>query len=282
MLLGDGTRNSVLNRAAFNLGQVVAGGSLSEDTVRQRLTAAADAVGLEAGEIAATIKSGLEAGFAEPRRPNAKQPEFVDQYTRAREDHDQDLSQDALASDLGARSWDQNARHVALWGKWLFWSGTRWQVDDRLEHMTRTRLYLRTVGDTEPVGKDVIVGLIHQISVQGSHGKTFDEEAANFVLAFVDSMQPADAAEAVLLTQMAATHQAMMMMTRRLNRVQTLPQQESAERAVNKLGRTFATQMDTLKRYRSKGQQVVRVERVMVAEGGQAIVGNVETGGRGR
>ena len=135
---------------------------------------------------------------------------------------------------------------------------------------------------TEPVGKDVIVGLIHQISVQGSHGKTFDEEAANFVLAFVDSMQPADAAEAVLLTQMAATHQAMMMMTRRLNHVQTLQQQDSAERAVNKLGRTFAAQMETLKRYRSKGQQVVRVERVMVAEGGQAIVGNVETGGRGR
>ncbi|MGR3702291.1 MAG: hypothetical protein ACU0A4_09405 [Paracoccaceae bacterium] len=134
----------------------------------------------------------------------------------------------------------------------------------------------------EPVGKDVIVGLIHHISVQGSYGKTFDEEAANFALAFVDSMQPADAAEAVLLTQMAATHQAMMMMTRRLNHVQTLQQQDSAERAVNKLGRTFAAQMETLKRYRSKGQQVVRVERVMVAEGGQAIVGNVETGGRGR
>lgn len=134
----------------------------------------------------------------------------------------------------------------------------------------------------EPVGKDVITGLIHHIAVQGSYGKTFDEDAANFALAFVDSMQPADAAEAVLLTQMAATHQAMMMMTRRLNHVQTLPQQDSAERAVNKLGRTFAAQMDTLKRYRSKGQQVVRVERVMVAEGGQAIVGNVDTGGRGR
>ena len=39
--------------------------------------------------------------------------------------------------------------------------------------------------------------------------------------------------------------------------------------------------METLKRYRSKGQQVVRVERVTVEDGGQAIVGAVETGGRG-
>jgi len=43
----------------------------------------------------------------------------------------------------------------------------------------------------------------------------------------------------------------------------------------------MASSLDTLKRYRSKGQQVVRVEHVTVNEGGQAIVGNVETGGRG-
>ena len=157
----------------------------------------------------------------------------------------------------------------------------------KFEFGDNNKLDIRVYGDysrltSEPLGKAVIVGLIHHISVQGSYGKTFDEAAANFALAFVDSMKPSDAVEAVLLTQMAATHQAMMMMTRRLNQVQTLPQQESAERAVNKLGRTFASQVDALKRYRSKGQQVVRAERVTVAEGGQVIVGNVETGGRGR
>jgi hypothetical protein len=95
-------------------------------------------------------------------------------------------------------------------------------------------------------------------------------------------MQPQDAAEALLLTQMATTHQATMMLARRLNHVETIPQQDAAERALNKLARSYAAQMDTLKRYRSKGQQVVRVERVTVEEGGQAIVGNVEAGGRGR
>jgi P4 family phage/plasmid primase-like protien len=61
----------------------------------------------------------------------------------AEREHYPDLSHDALALDLGARSWDQDARYVALWGKWLFWTGTRWAIDNRLEHLTRTRDFLR-------------------------------------------------------------------------------------------------------------------------------------------
>lgn len=45
---------------------------------------------------------------------------------------DFDLSQDALASDMGADGWNDDARHIALWGKWLFWTGTHWQRDDKL------------------------------------------------------------------------------------------------------------------------------------------------------
>ncbi|MEW9922091.1 phage/plasmid primase, P4 family [Marimonas sp. MJW-29] len=55
-----------------------------------------------------------------------------------------DLSHDALTRDLGARSWDLNAKHVAIWGKWLFWTGTRWEMDERLHHMTEIRDYLST------------------------------------------------------------------------------------------------------------------------------------------
>jgi hypothetical protein len=38
--------------------------------------------------------------------------------------------------------------------------------------------------------------------------------------------------------------------------------------------------MDALKRYRAKAHQAIRVERVNVESGGQAIVGDVQTGGR--
>ena len=58
-------------------------------------------------------------------------------------------------------------------------------------------------------------------------------------------------------------------------------QQDSAERAFNKLARTFTAQVEALKRYRNRADQTVRVEHVTVNEGGQAIVGNVSHGGRG-
>lgn len=124
-------------------------------------------------------------------------------------------------------------------------------------------------------------GLVGQVAILGSHGTRIDPKATDFALGFVDSMEPRDAAEALLLTQMAATHQATMMLARRLNHVENIQQQDAAERALNKTARTFAAQMDTLKRYRSKGQQTVRVERVTVEPGAQAVVGNVTHGGRG-
>lgn len=88
--------------------------------------------------------------------------------------------------------------------------------------------------------------------------------------------QPRDELEAMLAVPMGAIHTATMMMASRLNHVETIPQQESAERALNKLARTFAPQMEALKRYRTGGQQRVTVEHVTVNAGGQAIVGAVK------
>ena len=80
---------------------------------------------------------------------------------------------------------------------------------------------------------------------------------------------------------MAAVHMATMEFARRLANVENTAQQDSAERAFNKLARTFAAQVEALKRYRSRGDQTVRVEHVTVNEGGQAIVGNVAHRGGG-
>jgi hypothetical protein len=67
--------------------------------------------------------------------------------------------------------------------------------------------------------------------------------------------------------------------SRRLAHVENIPQQDSASNAFNKLARTFAAQMAALKDYRSKGEQKMTV--VHVAEGGQAIVGNVNAPAEG-
>jgi AAA domain/Bifunctional DNA primase/polymerase, N-terminal len=69
----DSGRNNALNTAAFNLFQLVAGGGLDEDMVRERLFAAAEKCGLVdedgAASVRATIESGAQAGRAQPRQP---------------------------------------------------------------------------------------------------------------------------------------------------------------------------------------------------------------------
>ena len=47
---------------------------------------------------------------------------------------------------------------------------------------------------------------------------------------------------------------------------------------LNKLVRTFATQVEALKKYGSAGEQTIKVQHVTVNEGGRAMVGNVSQG----
>ena len=118
----------------------------------------------------------------------------------------------------------------------------------------------------------VFSGLLKQISNIGEQGKAASEDASNFVLGIIDGVEPQDEVEAMLATQMAVTHQATMLMARRLTHVETISQQDAAERAYNKLARTFVAQTEALKKYRAKAQQTVRVERVTVNEGDIASI----------
>jgi len=70
----NGSRNHTLNRATFSLAQLVAGGALTEQTVREHLTSAAQTAGLDPAEITATIDSGLRAGAQHPRGIPEPQP----------------------------------------------------------------------------------------------------------------------------------------------------------------------------------------------------------------
>lgn len=63
-----GQRNDTLNRASYNLGQLVAGGALGVDEVIDALLVAAERAGLEVTEARKTIASGLRGGAANPRK----------------------------------------------------------------------------------------------------------------------------------------------------------------------------------------------------------------------
>ena len=139
--------------------------------------------------------------------------------------------------------------------------------------------YMLAMTDLATMDPAFFSGVTGQIAKIGAHGQKIDEAASNFLLSVVRAVQPRDELETLLAVQMGAIHAATMMMARRLNHVETIPQQDAAERALNKLARTYAMQMEALKRYRNGGQQKVVVEHVTVNAGGQAIVGAV--GGRG-
>ena len=140
---------------------------------------------------------------------------------------------------------------------------------------------LRLIFGTESV--ELADGLLRQIVNAANHEKDPKLFGAHFMLSVVKGIEPQDEIEAMLATKIAAVHMATMTFARRLAHVDNIPQQDSAERAFNKLARTFTAQVEALKRYRTGGEQKVTVQHVTVNEGGQAVVGNVShsAGGRG-
>jgi hypothetical protein len=139
-------------------------------------------------------------------------------------------------------------------------------------------LLMQALGTTET---DFIDGIVLQLVKAGNDKHEYDAQGPNFMLAVVKGLAPKDQIETMLAAQMAAVHMLTMTFARRLGRVDNIPQQDSASNAFNKLARTFAVQLEALKRYRTGGEQRMTVQHVTVNDGGQAIVGTVSAGQRG-
>lgn len=124
-------------------------------------------------------------------------------------------------------------------------------------------------------------GLIRQLVNAVSKGNKIDADELNAAVAMVAGIAPRDPLEAMLAVQMVAVQFSSMRHTRSMLTCDTIDQLDIQERVVNKLMRTFTTQMEALRKHRNGGNQKVVVEHVHVHSGGQAIVGNVTHGGRG-
>ena len=143
-------------------------------------------------------------------------------------------------------------------------------VPDHPDQEVGIALLMEAIGTTDP---DFALGFLGQLANLGDDKNL--ERGLNFLLSVVKGIRPRDQIEAMLAAQMAATHAATMKSFRDLADAQDLQHRDAAERTVNKLMRTFASQMETLKRYRAGAEQTVNIQHVNVSEGGQAIVGNV-------
>ena len=114
---------------------------------------------------------------------------------------------------------------------------------------------------------------------------TDSEEIRRQRHAAVDALigiKPRDEIEGMIAAQLVACHNASMECYRRaMIPKQTFEGRRENLNQANKLSRTYASLVESLNRHRGKGQQKVTVEHVHVHEGGQAIVGNVESPGGG-
>lgn len=109
-----------------------------------------------------------------------------------------------------------------------------------------------------------------------------DEEkakVANALIASISALAPTDGAECMLAVQAAVTHQHVMSYLAKAASSNLVSMAEDRMKMATKLMKLFMLQIQTLSGYRNRGHQVVRVERVVVQSGGQAIVGNVGAGG---
>jgi len=116
-----------------------------------------------------------------------------------------------------------------------------------------------------------------------SDDEASDEKPGNdqrtFMLSVIRDIAPHDAIERMLAVQMAATHVATIRAAGWLSRAENLAQGQTHSTAYAKLARTFAAQVEALRKHRTGGEQRVTVQHVNVSDGGQAIVGNVKAGG---
>lgn len=109
-----------------------------------------------------------------------------------------------------------------------------------------------------------------QIS-KGSKG--YDKNKANALLSAVEGAKPANEIEAMLALQMAITHELALQSLARAQRVDQIPQFDSACGMAVRLLRTFTAQAEALAKLQRGGEQVVKV--VHVHPGAQAVIGNV-------
>ena len=96
----------------------------------------------------------------------------------------------------------------------------------------------------------------------------------------IESEQPKGETECAIVVQMACVHAATMAVLGRLSGAYGDRSVLAAATAASRLSRTFAILVETLRRVRTGGSQVIRIERIDIRDGGQAVIGNVRQEGR--
>ena len=102
------------------------------------------------------------------------------------------------------------------------------------------------------------------------------EMSVNAVLAFIEAAEPKNEIEAALAIQMACTHAVAMAVLSRAGGAYGGDRHVAMmAAAAARLLHAFTAQVETMRRLRNGGTQVIRVERIEVSDTAQAIIGNI-------
>jgi len=88
-------------------------------------------------------------------------------------------------------------------------------------------------------------------------GEKPDEVNLSFMISMVKSIKPRDSVEAMLVAQMVSVHVMAMRCAYRLANAEDIARQDSAGRALGRLARTFAAQIEALNRYRNNSEPAI-------------------------
>jgi hypothetical protein len=144
-------------------------------------------------------------------------------------------------------------------------------VIDHPDPRTGEKLLAEAIG---AVDRDALHGLLSQLVKASVVARKPDQGNLSFMVSMLKSIAPKDSLEAMLAAQMVGIHVASMRCACRLALTDDVPQQESLTRALTRLARTYAAQMEALNRHRSNGACAITVQNLSVQDGGKAVVGH--------
>ena len=142
---------------------------------------------------------------------------------------------------------------------------------DHPDPRTGERMLAEALG---AVDRDALDGLLSQLAKASAVARRPDQGNLSFMISMLKNIAPKGSIEAMLAAQMVCVHIATMRCACRLACTDDVAQQESLTRALTRLARTFATQMEALSRHRSNGACAITVQNLSVQNGGKAVVGN--------
>ena len=139
------------------------------------------------------------------------------------------------------------------------------------DHQYRAFLeFLQNNGVSDP---DFPTGILCQVNGISVYSRNATER--DFLLSIIKGGNPKTQTDVLLLTQMAAIHDAVMTSARNLGTANDPELVERFANVTNKLARTFTAQVEALQRCRSVNDKNITVQNVSIRDSAQAILGNV-------